>query len=1275
MSRRRKLSPREQLHADWLGMLRPEGLVVSVPVLVEADAYVRQAPEIQAAVRGLAPGEQLPVRAAFDRLLTDVFGWPASRLAREDELGSLAVALPDLGVELRPDGALVDRGRKPLVFLGWTDGDLDEPAGETRWPVSRHQRFERLLLESQSGGGAGSSIGLHGSPGAIRLTYAPRGEAPGSLTFPIDALCAWDGRVLVDALLMLLGRDRLFTVPQDRRLQALLEASRKRQEQVTVALAGQVEEALGILVAGFDLAHKRTRGSLLAPLGHESAQELRDGLVSVLLRLVFLLYCEDGGVLPMEHPLYLDNYSIGKLVDSLEQDRVLYPEAMRHRYGAWARLCALFRLVHGGIRHGDLVLPPRQGELFHPDRHPWLEGRVSQHAAPGEPPPVDDGVVLDVLDRLVYLENQRLSYRNLDVEQIGSVYEALMALELRRCGSRTVPVRGGGWLELGDVLESTRPLPPVESATGLKKADLYRRAPALARFKVTGDHQRDEDTLVEALSPLLDGSRAERVGGQHILVGGAERNRTGSHYTPTSLTRPIVERTLGPVLGKAPSAERILDTKVCDPAVGSGAFLAEACRYLGQKLLDAWVREGGLPPAEKGDPLLLARRTVAERCLYGVDKNAFAVQLARLSLWLVTLAKDQPFTFVDHALRPGDAIVGLNSKQIAAFDFEPTGRQGDLFVSHIRRSIKDAMRDRAYITEPAPLYDWRDEYRWKEQYLRRALDEVDLARRRGNLLIGLAWDDSKGAPAKALFGRVRGSADNWFISAGDSLLLPEAQELLNILDEVGLSPFHWELEFPEVFARTNGGFDAIIGNPPFVTGRAIRGTLGEPYPRVLRSLRSHTHGNADIAAQFFLRTAEVLRKGGCFGLVATNTIKQGQTRATGLQYLLSEGEVEIYDGTTDYPWPVLGGAAVVVDVVHGCRGEAQVPRFIRIITDGVESSEQVEEINSLLAEGPELADPVVLKANAGRSFQGSIVLGKGFVLEPAEARSLVDADPKNAEVVRPYIGGEELNSNAPGAGGMVLFDRYVISFFKRSEREAAAYELPFRIVEERVKPERTRKKPDGSFKLRRPLPQRWWQFADKRPALYSAISRLERCLVTARVSKHHLFGFQPTDRVFSEALVVVAFDDWFSFAVLQSRVHEYWSRAAGLGSTLETRTRYTPSSIFETFPFPRLDDEARSRAADAGLALAVQRSLCMRRFGEGMTQVWNRLFDPDETDAEITKLRTLRDEMDRAVLAAYNWPEVDPEDTAEIVKRLRSLNAKRAAEQKRRTWRTPTPCT
>lgn len=540
-ARRRPLSPAEKLHADWLGMLQPEGLVVSIPVLVDADAYVRQSGDVQERLRAISPDGRID-RPRVDLLLADILGWPANRLATASTEGApldrFAVPLIDLGVVLRPDLALLDRAGHPLVYVQWSpDSDrtpgpglvpgLDDPAGDTRWPVTRQARFERLLLESQGtdapsgAGGTGTPIGLHVSPTALRLTYAPRGEAPGSLTFPLDALCAWDGRVLVDALLMLLGRDRLFTVPADQRLGALLRASRQRQEKVTEALAGQVEEALQILVAGLDVANGLTKGALLREYaGADGTAEVRAGLVSVLLRLVFLLYCEDQGVLPNENPFYLENYSIARLADQLQEERVLTPEAMRHRYGAWARLCALFRLVWSGARHRDLVLPPRQGDLFNPGKHPFLEGRPREHVeatdtARGVLPPINDGVVDDVLERLVYLEGQRISYRNLDVEQIGSVYEALMGLELRRAASRALPLRGGGWVELGDVVDADQPAARLADLAGMKPADLKKRVPGVADWVRTGDRGADVRALEALLDPLLHKDLSPRDAGQH----------------------------------------------------------------------------------------------------------------------------------------------------------------------------------------------------------------------------------------------------------------------------------------------------------------------------------------------------------------------------------------------------------------------------------------------------------------------------------------------------------------------------------------------------------------------------------------------------------------------------------------------------------------------------------------------------------------------------------------------------------------------------------------
>ena len=165
-----------------------------------------------------------------------------------------------------------------------------------------------------------------------------------------------------------------------------------------------------------------------------------------------------------------------------------------------------------------------------------------------------------------------------------------------------------------------------------------------------------------------------------VLQPSDERRRSGSHYTPRSLTEPIVRKTLEPVLEQArrPSRrpQQILDLKVCDPAMGSGAFLVEACRQLGDVLVKAWHVHDAVPriPPDE-DEVLHARRLVAQRCLYGVDKNPMAVDLAKLSLWLATLAKDHPFTFLDHALRCGDSLVGLTREQIADFHWKDGPQQ------------------------------------------------------------------------------------------------------------------------------------------------------------------------------------------------------------------------------------------------------------------------------------------------------------------------------------------------------------------------------------------------------------------------------------------------------------------------------------------------------------------------------------------------------------------------------------------------------------------------
>lgn len=1243
------------VHHDWIGMIQPEGLVVSAAVLDDLDLYVRQPPEAQQRLRELVPDGVLP---DLTTLLHGVLGWKPERVAPATD--ELRVDLVELGVTLCPASVARDVRGGLIALLGWVDDDLDDTPSTDRWPTSHTERFVRNLTAT------GNPVGVLASPTAVRLVYAPAGQAPGWLTFTFAELHATDGRLLVDALHMLLGPGRLFNAAPGKSLREVLEASRARQENVTIALAGQVEDALSLLLDGVDAADARTAGRLLSDVPDDA---LYDGLTTVLLRLVFLLYAEDRGLLPMDQAVYAEHYSVLKLGEQLQADAVAHGEAISRRFGAWARLLSLFRMVWSGAQHHALQLPPRQGDLFHPDRFPFLEGRPAISSSASDPvvvPPIDDGVIAGVLEHLLHLDGQRVSFRNLEVEQIGSVYEAMMGFVVRRAASVAIPLKGDVWVELGALAAAPEPVLHVAEITGDRAAKLRAELPALDGWKPTTDAAADQHALTLALTPRIDTRRQPRLPGRHYLQPGEARRRSGSHYTPRKLTEPLVRRALDPHLGKAPTPDQILALRVVDPAMGSGAFLAEACRQLGDRLVEAWGRTGTLPPDDH-DPTLVARRKVAETCLYGVDKNPRAVQLARLSLWLVTSAADLPFTFVDHALKEGDALIGLEPAQIAAFDLSTAGTQAAL--PFLEAAMASAARTRAGIGATQQKMQFvRQAHDKKKTLLTMADEEVWDERRLGDVLLAVVWAGGSAKEQRdrrlALEGRMRA----WYQPAPlpddakkkdpkkEPLRAPQHAPLpelaAQVYDALPMRPFHWALEFPEVFAGKTPGFDVVIGNPPFGGKNTIVASNGDEYIRLLQALWPHAHGNADLCAYFFLRAARILRAGGTFGLVATNTISQGDTLDTGLRYLTNlatkdRDRVTITDATRDLKWPV-AGAAVVVHTLNAMVGKPWEGGY-RL------DDQEVDGISSTLTAGDELAEPVALAANADRCFQGTVVLGKGFVLTPEEAERLIAADPRNGEIIKPYLGGQELNSNVPlSVDGYIPHDRYVIDFGSRTLEEARAWPELLAIVERLVKPERETNNRENYRRL-------WWQFGERRPGLSDALVGRDRCLACSIVSKYLLFGMLPASHIFSHKLSINIAGDFGTFALLQSSTHEAWTRA--FSSTMKTDLNYTPSRCFETFPFPKPSVPQRAALAATGEALHRARQAIMVRDQQGMTKVWNRLHDPYDTDPAIVELRELREAMDRAVLAAYGWSELSPDDGPAILTKLRGLNARRARDE------------
>ena len=678
-------------HKEWLGYLQPVGLVVSPPALGEAQAQVNRniAPDHRRfldhieTVRLGEDGETVMAVNDLPGFTQAVLGWEAADLVGSPGAAplpeGLEVALTDYGETLRPTYAVREpqpRTDAPTpwlmlvqVFPAGTPFDDPLPVEDHGWSATPQVRFERLLRETQV------PIGLLVNGTHLRLVYAPRGETSGFLTFPVQAMAEVAGRPIFAAFHLLLSAERLFALPEPQRLPAILASSRKYQALVSTRLSEQVLAALYELLRGFQAADERWNGELLREVLREDPDHVYAGLLTVLLRLVFVLYAEDRGMLS-PHPVYQNHYAVTGLFERLRADAGRFPDTMDLRYGAWSQLLSLFRLIFDGAGHGGLHLPPRQGHLFNPDRYnflegrPWRTGRVIGDR--DTPPLVSDGVVYRVLENLIVLDGERLSYRTLDVEQIGSVYQAMMGFHLETARGRSIAIKA----------KKAHGAPTTINLEALLEQPRDKRARWIKE-------QTDQDVSGQALKALKQATRPEDVAaaldrkvakaatptivppGAMVLQPSDERRRSGSHYTPRSLTEPIVRTTLKPILeriGPKPTPDEILDLKVCDLAVGSGAFLVEVCRQLGDTLVTSWHAHDcvpAIPPDE--DEVLHARRLVAQRCIYGVDRNPLAVGLAKLSLWLATLARDHAFTFLDHALRHGDSLVGLTRSQIAAF--------------------------------------------------------------------------------------------------------------------------------------------------------------------------------------------------------------------------------------------------------------------------------------------------------------------------------------------------------------------------------------------------------------------------------------------------------------------------------------------------------------------------------------------------------------------------------------------------------------------------------
>lgn len=1323
-------------HAEWLSLVEASGPFLSLPVLLKVfpsglDAHdsehfklLRLAyEEWQDNQLGARP-EKAIHRAWVEFVLRQTLELPEEVLLEGQRIPpGLQTTVAEQGETLRPDWVIVNPQETPnagtprlLVQIVPAEQDLEKPLAGQRWKASPATRMMELLHA------ANVRLGLVTNGEHWMLVNAPRGETTGFIS--------WYGTLWLEehltlrAFRSLLGVRRFFGVDDSEILETLLTQSISDQQEVTDQLGYQVRRAVEVLVQALDRIDQDRNRTLLQDI---SEPQLYEAALTVMMRLVFLFSAEERKLIPSAggEALYHEYYAVSTISAKLRSDADKFgEEVLERRSDAWCRLLATFRAVHGGIRHDLLDIPAYGGSLFDPDRFPFLEGRGQGsrwQEISAEPIPVNNRIVLHLLEALQILqirvggtlEPRRLSFRALDIEQIGHVYEGLLDHTAVRATSPVLGLIGTrerepevGLLEL-ERLQAKGEEDFVKflkeqsnkSPAALRKAlsvVISPRVQERLRAACNNDGELYQRVLPFAGLIRLDTLEYPMVipEGSVYVTQGSNRRETGTHYTPRSLTEPIVQYTLEPLVyegvaeGKPKeqwrlkSAKELLQLKVCDMAMGSGAFLVQTCRYLAERLVEAWeglerenpgkvviAPEGTLSkfrpdecpiPKDSDERLTVARRIVAERCLYGVDKNPLAVEMAKLSLWLITLAKARPFTFLDHAFKWGDSLVGVNLEQLRYWNLDTTGTPA-LFADKIRLQVEQVIELRRQIAAK-PGMTAQDQT--EKAYLLAKANAIANDLRDGcDLLVASYFNDLSEAEREGL----RQTLLTVFREGAS--VSDRVRQVLPDLEK--LRPFHWHLEFPEVFLDDSAskGFAALVGNPPFMGGTTITGILGTPYREYLVewiAKGKRAGGRVDICAYFFLRSQQLIQQNGGFGLVATNTIAQGDTREVGLDQLIANGCI-IPRAVSSRKWE--GTASLEVAHIWLRQGNWQ-GEFIL-------DEKPVNGITPYLTvRGQAVGNPHRLAATQGKSFTGSKVYGQGFVLEPEEAQVLIEKDSRNKDVIYPYLNGEDLNSRPDQSPS-----RWVINFFDwplDAERDdpkkpkgapyAANYANCLAIVEEKVKPERATKSKEVAA-----IP--WWQFQRIRRELYDAIAEGDRVLVTAAVSPTTAFHFCPTVIVFSHKLIVFVLNESAALSVLQSTIHREW--AYEYSSTLGgTTLNYSPSDAFETFPFP----STTLNLEDIGEKYYTHRQSIMLSRQEGLTKTYNRFHNRDETAADIQQLRELHVEMDNAVAAAYGWQDIDLghdfhqtkqglrytiSETArrEVLDRLLLLNHERFAEE------------
>ena len=1117
---------------------------------------------------------------------------------------------------------VINRGNTPLHIMG-----VREPAGLDRKPekamlrMSAHALVQEYLNLHDEVYGLVTNGHLlrllRDSSRLVKLTY---------LEFDLERIFS-DGLFADFAILFrLLHASRLPLVPEsaaasiiERYHQDSLDSGARIRDRLSYA----VEEAIKNFANGFLIhpANDALRQAVVDKANPFTAEAYYQSLLRLIYRLLFLMVIEDRDlVFPSQadtnrRAIYDHYYSVQRLRRLAEKPYL----ADRRQHDLWLALLATFHLFEEEGPGHKLGIAPLGGDLFGaeaigPLRHCTLSNDVLVHSLRA----------LSLYEHPETRQSLRVNYAALNVEEFGSVYEGLLE----------------------------------------KKPDFLR-----VGYQI-----------------------------EFVFAQGDKRAVTGSHYTPDNLVVPLLKHSLDHLIAQklkeANPEKALLSLRVADITCGSGHILLAAARRIATAL--ATVRTGEEQPSPVA--FRTAVRDVIRTCIFGVDLNPLAVELCKVALWLEAHNPGEPLNFLDHHIKCGNAIVGYVQREELEI-----GVPDEAFVTlpdddkSVAAALRKRNKEERVQKEQQPLALTPQLQQQLDQIIRNwrtisALPErtpVEIAAKKQRYqdftASGDAWllNQIAAIPIAQFYLPKTVPSRGWLITDNEfrqywqGERTPQGQATATAW-AIALQKhfFHWFLEFPEIMAR--GGFDCILGNPPYLGGQALSGTYGYAFCTYMKWAYAPT-GLSELVTYFVRRIYNLLRPGGFTAFITTNSIKDGDVRKDGLEQVLMQGG-SINFAVRGIRWP--GRANLVVSLVALHKGQWQGKRVL--------DEQEVGFISAYFEESMDAGEPRSLDTNADRVFQGSIVLGEGFLLTHDEAENMKFYNLCLTEVIFPVINGQEVNNHPEQSPG-----RQIINFFDWSLDKAEKFGEAFKRVEQMVKHVRQ----EGNRAIYR---NRWWQYAEARQKLYINLRKTSYCFVAAATTKYLNFSVVPTNYVFLNTLYVFTTDRWDLYTIVQSTIHEVWARK--YSGSLETRLRYSPSDCFETFPFPAgLWQTANPALAAIGDRYHAERRALMRQLWLGLTDLYNLFHNPALTPALVAKtskqpdaiaaacyqgildLRTRHRELDQAVLAAYGWadlalghdfhaidtlPENDrirytisPPARKELLRRLLALNHERAAAE------------